>query len=131
MSITTNQNTRPVTVRVAVISLLTSMAIVIVTLAVRAHWSNPLAYVSFTLIVGVPLLFLWFIYQGKNWARWVFLVVFALGLLSSLASFHLPKTHTTITLVLFCIHSVLQLVAAIALLLRPSNDWFRGHTNAA
>jgi hypothetical protein len=131
MTITTNQNPRPVTVRVAVIFLLISMAIVIITIAGRTHWSDPRAYVGFMLIVGVPLLFVWLIYQGKNWARWVFLVMFALGLLFSLRSFHLPKAHTTVTLVLFCIHSVLQLVAAIALLLRPSNDWFRGHTNAA
>ena len=130
MTITTNQNSRPVTVKIAVIFLLISIGIAIVQIAPRAHWSNPLAYVAFTLIIGLPLLFVWFIFQRKNWARWVFLIMFGLSTLLSFRSFHLLNGHPILTL-LFFTHTTLQLVAAIALLLQPSNNWYRGNVHAA
>jgi len=128
MAIIINQNSRPITVKVAVIFLLVSIGVLFVKIAIGAHWDNPLTYVVVALIASVPLLFVWFIFRGKNWARWIFLILFAIGLLLSLPSIRQP--HSTLNLAFFWTQSVLQLVAAIALILRPSNEWFRGHTNA-
>ena len=129
MAIIANQNSRPITVKVASTCLLASVGLVVVKIVLGAHWENPLTYVAIPVVLSVPLLFVWFIFRGKNWARWIFLVLFALGLLLSIRDIQQP--HSTVTLAFFFAQSVVQLVAAIALILPASNKWFKGDSRVA
>jgi len=131
MTITPKQGSRPTTVTVAVIILLISIVVGTIAIPFVGHFKNGLSYIFVAVFVSVQLLFVWFISLGKNWARWIFIVSLALGLLMSFWTFRQLQAHSTAYLTFFYTQTVLHSVAAIALLLRPSNDWFRGYTNAA
>lgn len=131
MTITAKQDSRPATVKVAVIILLFSIGIGTMGIPFVGHFKNSLSYIFIAVVVCVQLLFVWFISLGKNWARWIFIISLALGLVMSFSTFRQLQAHSTLYLTFFYTQTVLHSVAAIALLLRPSNDWFRGCTNAA
>jgi hypothetical protein len=130
MDTPTRQNLRPAAVTVAVVLLSVSAALGIINVAVRTRLANPLNYVGIAVILGISALMIWLIFRGKNWARWVFLVVFALGLLLSPSSIQRLQTHSSVDVVVYCAQLLLQLAAAIALCLRPARLWFGGGTNA-
>lgn len=118
-------NSRPLAVTFAVGLLSLSTAIAIIDMAVTAPWNDPLpTCLMFAFIGGVAALFIWFIFQGKNWARWVFLVVFALGLLLSPLSVQRLQGHPAADVVIYWVQLILQLIAATALVLRPARQWF-------
>jgi hypothetical protein len=127
----THQSLRPVTVTIAVVLLSVSAPIGVIKVAVGAHLDNPLTYVVLAVILGVSALMIWLIFRGKNWARWVFIVLFALGLLLLPRSIQRLQTHSNFDVVVYCVQLLLQLVAAVALCLRPARQWFGGGTNAA
>jgi hypothetical protein len=127
----TNQSSRPAAVIVAVVMLSLSALIATIKIAVGAHLDKPLTYVVLAVILGIPALMIWLIYRGKNWARWVFIVMFALGLLFLPSSIQTLQTHSSFDLAIYCVQLLLQLVAAVALCLRPARLWFGGGANAS
>jgi RsiW-degrading membrane proteinase PrsW (M82 family) len=131
MDNSTRQSSRPVAVTIAVVLLSVTAATGIIKMAVGAHLDNPLTYVVLAVILGVLSLMIWLIFRGKNWARWVFIVLFALGLVLSPRSIQRLQAHSTFDVVFYCIQMLLQLGAAVALCLRPARQWFGGGTNAA
>jgi hypothetical protein len=125
------QRSRPGAVTVAVVLLCISVVAGLIKAFGRAKLDNPFTYVLLAVIVGVQALIIWLIFRGKNWARWVFIVVFALGLLVSPWSIQRLLTHSRLDLVLYCIQLTLQLGAAVALCLGPARQWFGGGAPAA
>jgi len=74
------------------------------------------------------LLWIWLIYRGTNWARWLFLAWFAWNLFFapwhahwSLAEFHAP----------FCVQTCLQFGALALLFLPGASRWFGRRVEAA
>jgi len=103
----------------------------VIKMAVGAQLNNPLTYLVIAVILGVSALMIWLIFRGKNWARWVFIFLFALGLLLSPRSIQRLQTQSSFDVLVYCVQLLLQLVAVVALCLRPARQWFRGGTNAA
>jgi hypothetical protein len=114
------------TVTFAVILLLLGMTIRFITVFSGAHVRQPGAYAVLAVLVGIPYLIIWFIFQGKNLARWVFLVVFGLALCSLSVNlqklFSLPVEQA----IGYTVQVMLCLTAAAALLSSASANWFRG-----
>ena len=74
MNATTHRRSRPVAVTVAVILLAVSVTIGFTRVLVGAHVDKPAVYIVLALVVAVPYLIVWFIFCGKNWARWVLIL---------------------------------------------------------
>src|SRR3954471_7460068 len=103
----THQSSRPPAVTVAVVLLSVSLAIAIIKMAVGARLDNPLTYVLLLIILGVSALMIRFISRGKNWARWVFIVLFALGLSLSPRSIQRLQNHSGFDVVFYCAQALL------------------------
>ena len=129
MNATTHRRSRPVAVTVAVIVLTVSVTIGFTRVLVGAHVDKPAVYIVLALVVAVPYLIIWFIFCGKNWARWVFLLVFGLAMCALAVSIQPLLTQPPLDIALYCVRVFLCLIAASNLLLRPSVEWFRGNKN--
>jgi len=80
------------------------------------------------LLIGLQALFIWFAWNGRNWARIVLFVLGGLGILSGLASFSGAAGAATAngfltSLSVFSL--ILTIVGVVALALKPSSDWYR------
>jgi hypothetical protein len=115
---------RPMEVQVSVLLL----AVALVTgaaQAITALRKLPDPAITLWLTYGIAALNLWVLYKiwtGRNWARILFTVLFALGLLRTaplLIKNSLPHGSVGVVLV------VVQVLALIGLFLAPSNKWFR------
>jgi hypothetical protein len=125
-----HQSSRPAGVTVAVVLLFISTAIGLIKAAGRAKWDNPFTYLVLAIIFGTSAFIIWLIFRGKNWARLVLIVVFALSLLALPWSIQRLQTRSTLDVVLYSIQLVLQSAAVVALCLRPAKQWFVGSTPA-
>jgi hypothetical protein len=75
----------------------------------------------FVVIYG---LFVWFAWQGRNWARIVLWVFAGLGILSGLANLAVGSPLPFLTAV-GGFEALLLLAAVVLLALKPSNEWYR------
>jgi len=129
MSANPQRRARPMIVTFAVIILILGMTIRFVHVFSGAHVDKQGAYLFLAVLVGIPYLIIWFIFLGKNWARWVFLIVFGMALCSlsvrvqQLPSVSAEEMVTYGAQVLFCA------IAAVALLSGTAVDWFREKNN--
>jgi hypothetical protein len=77
------------------------------------------------LLVGLEALFIWFAWQGRNWARVVLWVIAGLGVLGGLltqfSSTYEPGFLRTLSLFQW----LLVLAAIVLLAARRSNEWYR------
>jgi|SRR5208282_222557 hypothetical protein len=65
-----HKDTRPVTVKFALILLALNTGDALVMSLIYAQWGNLSADISFVLFLILNILPLWFIFRRKNWARW-------------------------------------------------------------
>lgn len=132
MKQTDHRSPRPAAVAFAVLLLVVSVAIgFVILVAPGVNMANPSSVVVLGCIVAIPALLIWLISQGKNWARWVFLVQFGLSLLLVPRCLSRLETYSGLYVVSFCLMLALTLTAAGALCLPGSRRWFRGGPNAA
>ena len=75
------------------------------------------------LFSALHLLFVWFAWRGRNWARIVLWVLAGLGILSSLSSLAMGAALPSMT-VLAVFQLLALVVGAVLLALAPSNEWF-------
>jgi hypothetical protein len=128
MNSTTHRQPRPVLVTLAVILLVigTTVRFGFTFVNLGGNLSgNPLVYCIFAIIVSIPYLIIFFIFRGMNWARWTFLIVFGLALLALPRSLANLSDHSALDIVVYGVQVLLALIAAVALLSRPSVEWFR------
>ena len=132
MDHTLHRSSRPLAVKLALILLLINLGTAFIQQAIGADWriadwSNPLVYVKWgseLLMMAIPL---WFIYRGKNWARWLLVVVACAGLCISIPQFIQDFRVHSFPWLLDCLHrNLISAVALIALFLPSSSQWFRG-----
>ena len=77
------------------------------------------------LITALQLLFVWFAWRGRNWARIVLCVIGGLGLAAGLPAL-LAQASPLPFLNVLSVFQFLALAAGVVLLaLKPSNDWYR------
>ena len=128
---TTQQGSRPLAVNAALLILLLSFGESLTRQLLRAEWSNVLVCIKYGSMLTMLLLPLWFIFRGKNWARWL-LVAFALaGFCLSLASrIRLFQDGPGSSVLVYCVRNIIIWVALGALFLPSSSRWFRGGRNA-
>ena len=86
-----------------------------------------IATVVFSLVfAALQVMFIWFAWNGRNWARIVLWVLGGLGVLGGLFSVAAPQKGEPGFLVGLSLFGFLLTVAGIVLLaLKPSNDWYR------
>jgi hypothetical protein len=88
-------------------------------------WFAP-AVASFTLFVVVAIALL--ILSGRNWARWLFAIMFVVGIPTMMAVIGQLSTwlhDRPARAVLLLMQSLVQVVALIFLYLPEANAWFR------
>jgi hypothetical protein len=93
------------------------------------------AFVRTVLIAGVvfglvfaalQVMFIWFAWNGRNWARIVLWVLGGLGVVGGLIGIASPQAGQPGFLVGISLFSFLLTLAGVVLLaLKPSNDWYR------
>jgi hypothetical protein len=77
-------------------------------------------------MAALQVMFIWFAWNGRNWARIVLWVLGGLGVLSGLFAVASPRAGEPGFLVGLSLFSFLLTAAGIVLLaLKPSNDWYR------
>lgn len=76
-------------------------------------------------IVAVELLFIWFAWQGRNWARIVLWIVGGLGVVSGLAGLGTDSGFGGFYAALSVFQLLITLAAVVLLALKPSNEWYR------
>lgn len=131
MEVTTRRESRPLAVKISLAILLCGAAVAIIPPALYGNWNSPLVYVKFGSEFVMLLLPLWFIFRGRNWARWL-LVAFAFGgLCVSLPQLmrHL-EAHSGSWMVTYVWRNLIVVAALVALFLPKSNRWFRRDENA-
>ena len=126
MNITTHRGARPLAVKIAVGLLAASCGIdlVLKTIWYHSHHSDDSDfYVSLAVVFTILSLLLYFLFRGRNWARWVVLFMFIIGIILSLV-LHVQR-HSG----LYFIYLLMNTVAIVALFRSPSSQWFRGEAN--
>jgi hypothetical protein len=78
------------------------------------------------LLTALELMFIWFAWNGRNWARIVLWVLGGLGVAGGLVGFVSPQPGQPGYLVGLSVFTFLLTIAGIVLLaLKPSNEWYR------
>lgn len=130
MNTTTQRGRRPTSVNLALIIFVVSCVVWIAPRLARAPFtdlSECIARAS-ELIIFLPL---WFIFRGKNWARWVLVVLTFLGFV-----FRLPQLirelgeHSLGWVAAHRYYILIEAVVMILLFLPSSNRWFRADRDA-
>ena len=79
-------------------------------------------------LLGVMLLWIWLIYQGRNWACWLYLAWFAWNVFFAPWHVHWDLAELRVKV---CVHLALQLAALALLFLPGASRWFGRHVEAA
>jgi hypothetical protein len=77
------------------------------------------------LFTAVYLLFLWFAWQGRNWARVVLWVLGGLSIVSGVATLGVGGTGVGYLDGLSLFSLLLTIAGVVLLALKPSNEWYR------
>jgi hypothetical protein len=131
MNTNTHRGPRPLVVNLALIILLVSFGVSLASRLARAEWNGLFLCVKYGSELIMLLLPLWFIFRGKNWARWLLVALAFSGF-----CFRLPQLiqqfdgHSVGWVVAYRWHSLIEAVALVALFLPSSNRWFRGNKDA-
>jgi hypothetical protein len=76
-------------------------------------------------MVALNILFLWFAWQGRNWARIVLWVLGGLGVASGLVGLAGGTAQSGFLSSLSIFQLLLAIAGIVLLALKPSNDWYR------
>ena len=126
MDITTYSNTRPMSVKLALIWLATEGIVT----TVSGIWYGPWGMSSYHYIFGFGLILdfapLWFVFRRKNWARWFVIIYMVFNVcFDPLLGNRFHLTFSTLQKVWFGLSDILDITAVVLLFLPSSNRWFR------
>ena len=131
MNTTTPQCTRPLSVYLSLSIFLVAFGVSLAPRLARANWNDAFVHLKYGSELVMLLLPLWFIFRGKNWARWFLLVVaimgFCLRMPQTIQQFHERSIEWMLT---YCLCILAEVTALILLFLPLSNSWFRGKRHA-
>jgi hypothetical protein len=132
MNATTQGRSRPMVVTFAVILLFLGMTIRFVSIFSAAHVRirSLAAYIVLAAVISLPYVVIWLIFLGKNWARWIFLVVLGMAVFSlPFVSVQRLMTLPADAIAVYAVQVLCLLTAAIALLSNSSVAFFCGGKN--
>lgn len=114
----------PVTVFLAVCLHTASYTLGFVRMFVATGFRHPaITYVTWLLVVAIVFVYLKALYKGRNWVRWLSVVLATIGVLYMSRAFELlvtPWARYT-----YFVQAILVSAAAILVLLPASNKWYR------
>jgi hypothetical protein len=76
-------------------------------------------------VVALNILFLWFAWQGRNWARIVLWVLGGLGVAGGLVTLAGGTSQSGFLTSLSVFQLLLTIAGIVLLALKPSNEWYR------
>ncbi len=125
-----SQINRPKEVTIAVILLCLLMATGFIQLILNASMLlkiAPPAFIAFTVsaFLGIGILLTYMIWNGRNWVRITFLVLFIIGTPFSILQTLQILIVAPISGLLNIGGIVIQIIALILLFQKPSSDWFK------
>jgi hypothetical protein len=121
---------RPTRVKVAV-ALWGAGALLNLTVgAAQTDWHDWVMHPTFAVLVTLSLLLLWFLYQGKNWARWLLVALVCYRLLMLMGHFHRMGGISGYDAASVALRLVLQVSAMFLLFSQSAASWFRGGNHA-
>jgi hypothetical protein len=131
MNVATQPGSRPLAVNLALAIFLCGAGLAIIPPVLYGNWNGPLVYVKFGSEFVMLLVPLWFIFRGRNWARWLLVASAFGGFCVSLPQLtrHL-EAHSVSWVVTYSWRNLIVVVALVALFLPKSNQWFRRDKNA-
>ncbi len=131
MDVATRRESRPLAVNLALAILLCGAGVAITPPILYGNWNSPLVYVKFGSEFVMLLVPLWFIFRGRNWARWL-LVAFAFGgfCISLPQLMRHFEAHSVSWMATYSWRNLIVVGALVALFLPKSNRWFRRDKNA-
>ncbi len=89
----------------------------------NTEYGSPTDFFVHLLIVVVLLIL---IAKGKNWARWIFIVLIVLSIFPVIANVFLVEFKSDVVgAILSLIQATLYLLAVILLLQKPAVEWFK------
>jgi hypothetical protein len=116
---------RPNSLKMAIYCLLVSYVVASVQVLLKLHWSDLKAYALGITGLLVSWLFVFLIYRGRNWARWLYAGFMTVWLVSLAAD----MKHTTQLgggdRALLVLYLILGLTAVILLFTPASTHWFK------
>ena len=125
-----NQSTRPHKVGTAVKLLYITLGIGVLRsvteASMHAEATSPgfVMFVTFS-VLGIMWLFVFMIGQGRNWARFTFLVLFIIGIPFSVLPLLQSLAAKPVSGLLGIVQIIIQIVALVFLFQKSSSDWFR------
>jgi hypothetical protein len=112
----------PLAVKMAVAFLAANYVTGLVRIAFTLHWSEPLAVLVYFVLASLIGGFLWLIYRGRDWARWLLVAWIGIGI-GGIPHFWNRYGNGPFGWVALG-QIILQESALILLLLPPSFRWF-------
>ena len=125
MNTTTLRTPRPLAVNLALFVMLMSCGVSLAPSLIRADWSDLFVWIKYGAEFIILFLPLWFIFRGKNWARWL-LVAFVYGgfCLSLPQLIQHFESRSFSWIASYCLRNAIVVGALIALFLPISTRWF-------
>lgn len=128
----TSQTSRPRVVTLAVVFLAVVFAAGLARKILEAQSYDLRFYVGFVVTFLLEAVTGWFIFRGKNWARWVLIGVFVLGVAFTFPEFIQQVQHYSVLQSgRYLIGVIGDLIILFALFHPSASRWFREDTHAA
>jgi hypothetical protein len=121
-----HQETRPLVVNLGLALFVANQVPNLVLDAIRGNWRSVYFYIIFIVLLAVIFVPVWFVFRGKNWARWLLVAIFSVGFCAYLLEFiNSYSSHSASWMMLGILKTLVDIVAFVALFLPSSNRWFR------
>lgn len=125
MNGTLQPSSRPLGVKIALVILLIVIGSSFAPRLAHAKWSNHFLCMEYAFEVGIASFMTWFIFRGKNWARWFLVLVCVAGLCSSVPNVVKHIRQPSLWWILTYGAGNLVDVAILVALFHPSSsEWF-------
>ena len=126
MNAAIHQRGRPLTVTLGLVLFVANQVPNLVLDAIRGNRHSPYFYLILVVLLVLVFVPVWLILRGHNWARWLLVAIFFVGLCAHLGSFiNSHSTHSPSWIILDFLKSFVDIIALSALFLPSSNRWFR------
>ena len=124
------QSERPRTVTMAVNLLWASIAIGLVKIpldlpALAAMPYPGIVWTVIALVLAFFCLLIWKVSQGRNWARYTYLVFFLIGLIPAIPTLMNELQRSPVLVVISVVQFIMQGYAAFLLFTDPGKSWFQ------
>jgi hypothetical protein len=115
---------RPIQVTIGVILWAVGAILNFIELASQMNWHDWVMYPTFVIMVALSLLLLWFNYQGRNWARWLLLLIVSFRFLLLTGAIQRMAEPSALEVTSLVARILAQVGATVLFFSRPASIWF-------